>query len=263
MLLPGICLMPRDDRHCAAGPINPQLIMNSSAADPVYLSAAEQGRLIRDRKLSPVELMQACLARIERWNPVLCAYITVLAESAMAEARAAEREITAGRWRGPLHGLPFGVKDQLNTKGIRTTLGSRMLGDNVPDHDAAVIEKLKAAGAILIGKENLHEFGKGGHHRFCLRPAAQSLEHRVQPGEFIEWLGYRAGSGIHLGIPGRGYRRFDPQPGGGQRHRRPAPHIRPRQPLGRRDVRLDRRHHRPADAHGRGQCVVPAGDRRA
>jgi aspartyl-tRNA(Asn)/glutamyl-tRNA(Gln) amidotransferase subunit A len=130
--------------------------------ETVYLSAAEQGRLIRDRKLSPVELMQACLARIERWNPVLRAYITVCADSALAEARAAEQEIIAGRWRGPLHGLPFGVKDQLNTKDIRTTLGSRMLGDNVPDHDAAVIEKLKAAGAILIGKENLHEFGKGG-----------------------------------------------------------------------------------------------------
>ncbi len=136
--------------------------MNSSASDPVYLSAAEQGRLIRDRKLSPVELMQSCLARIERWNPVLRAYITVCAESALAEARVAERDIAAGRWRGPLHGLPFGVKDQLNTKGIKTTLGSRILADNVPDHDAAVIEKLKAAGAILIGKENLHEFGKGG-----------------------------------------------------------------------------------------------------
>lgn len=136
--------------------------MNPNSADPAYMSAAEQGRLIRDRKLSPVELMQSCLARIERWNPVLRAYITVCAESAMAEARVAEREIAAGRWRGPLHGLPFGVKDQLNARGIRTTLGSRMLGNNVPDHDAAVIEKLKAAGAILIGKENLHEFGKGG-----------------------------------------------------------------------------------------------------
>ena len=136
--------------------------MNSSSADPAYLSAVEQGRLIRDRKLSPVELMQACLTRIERWNPVLCAYITICAESAMAEARVAEREIAAGRWRGLLHGLPFGVKDQFNTKGIKTTLGSRILADNVPDHDATVIEKLKSAGAILIGKENLHEFGKGG-----------------------------------------------------------------------------------------------------
>jgi hypothetical protein len=101
--------------------------------------------LIRDRKLSPVELMQSCLARIERWNPVLRAYITVCAESAMAEAHLAERDIAAGRWRGPLHGLPFGVKDQLNSKGIKTTLGSRIMADHVPDHDAAVIEKLKPA----------------------------------------------------------------------------------------------------------------------
>lgn len=133
-----------------------------TADDLTLLSAAEQGRLIRERKLSPVELVRACLARIERWDPVLRAYITVCADAALESARAAEREITAGRWLGPLHGLPFGVKDQLNTRGIRTTLGSRVLAGNVPDHDATVIERLKAAGAILLGKENLHEFGKGG-----------------------------------------------------------------------------------------------------
>lgn len=136
--------------------------MPTCTIDVTFLSAAQQGRLIRERKLSPVELMQSCLARIERWNPVLRAYITVCADAALAAARDAEREIAAGHWRGPLHGLPFGVKDQLNTRGIKTTLGSRILADNVPDHDATVIERLKAAGAILIGKENLHEFGKGG-----------------------------------------------------------------------------------------------------
>ena len=126
------------------------------------LSASEQSRLIRDRKLSPVELMQASLARIERWDPMLRAYITVCGDAAMNAARVAEREIAAGRWRGPLHGLPFGVKDQLNTRDVLTTLGSKVLANNVPDHDATVIHRLKAAGAILIGKENLHEFGKGG-----------------------------------------------------------------------------------------------------
>ena len=139
-----------------------QIPKTMTAEQTEFLSAAEQGRLIRNRKLSPVELVQHCLDRIERWDPVLRAYITVCAESALAEARTAEREISAGRWRGPLHGLPFGVKDQLNSKGVLTTLGSRVLANNVPDHDAAVIERLKAAGAILIGKENLHEFGKGG-----------------------------------------------------------------------------------------------------
>ena len=133
-----------------------------TSADPTLLSASEQSRLIRERRLSPVELMQACLARIRRWDPLLRAYITVCADAALDAARIAEREIAAGQWRGPLHGLPFGVKDQLNTKGVLTTLGSKVLAGNIPDHDATVIQRLKAAGAILIGKENLHEFGKGG-----------------------------------------------------------------------------------------------------
>ena len=134
--------------------------------DLVFLSAAEQGRLIRARKLSPVELVRASLARIERYDGVLRAYITVLSDRALAQARDAEREIAAGNYRGPLHGLPFGVKDQLCTRGIRTTLGSTIMADYVPDHDAAAIERLQAAGAILIGKENLHEFGKGGTNVF-------------------------------------------------------------------------------------------------
>lgn len=133
-----------------------------SYSDLVFLSAAAQAKLVRQRAISPVDLVQACLARIERYDPVLRAYITVCAEQALAEARQAEREIAAGTYRGPLHGIPFGVKDQLCTRGIRTTVGSRIKADYVPDFDATVIARLKAAGAILIGKENLHEFGKGG-----------------------------------------------------------------------------------------------------
>ena len=132
---------------------------NPSISD---LSATEQSRLIHSKSLSPVELVRSCLARIERFNPLLRAYITGCADAALAAAGEAESEIMAGRSRGPLHGLPFGVKDQLYTAGIRTTLGSKVLADHVPDHDATVITRLKAAGAILIGKENLHEFGKGG-----------------------------------------------------------------------------------------------------
>jgi aspartyl-tRNA(Asn)/glutamyl-tRNA(Gln) amidotransferase subunit A len=137
-----------------------------SDADLVYLSAAEQGRLIRDRKLSPVELVRISLERIERYDPVLRACITVLADSAMAQARDAEREIQAGGWRGPLHGLPFGVKDQMHARGVPTTAGSRVLKGYVADTDATVIARLRAAGAILISKENLHEFGKGGTNVF-------------------------------------------------------------------------------------------------
>src|SRR5689334_1299718 len=133
----------------------------------IFLSAAEQGRLIRERKLSPVELVQACLDRIDRYDPVLRAYITVCADQALAQARQAEQEILGGNYRGPLHGLPFGAKDQLCTRGIRTTLGSRIMANHVPDFDATVITRLRVAGAVLIGKENLHEFGKGGTNVFA------------------------------------------------------------------------------------------------
>ncbi|MEN3352452.1 MAG: aspartyl-tRNA(Asn)/glutamyl-tRNA(Gln) amidotransferase subunit [Betaproteobacteria bacterium] len=136
------------------------------SADVHYLSAVEQARLIETRELSPVDLVRASLERIARYDAKLRAYITVCAEQALAEAKQAETDIAAGRYRGALHGLPFGVKDQLCTKDIRTTLGSRIHADYVPDHDATVIARLKAAGAILIGKENLHEFGKGGTHVF-------------------------------------------------------------------------------------------------
>jgi aspartyl-tRNA(Asn)/glutamyl-tRNA(Gln) amidotransferase subunit A len=131
-----------------------------------YLSAVEQAELIESRRISPVELVRSCLERIERYDGVLRAYITVCAESALDSAREAEGEIAAGRWRGPLHGLPFGVKDQICTRGVRTTLGSNVQSGRGMDFDAAVVERLKAAGAILIGKENLHEFGKGGTNVF-------------------------------------------------------------------------------------------------
>jgi aspartyl-tRNA(Asn)/glutamyl-tRNA(Gln) amidotransferase subunit A len=137
----------------------------AQTSDLHYLSASEQGELIRTRKLSPVDLVRASLERIERYDGALRAYITVCGEQAMDAAKRAEQDIARGNYRGPLHGLPFGVKDQLASRGIRTTCGSRAQA-NVPDLDAAVIERLKAAGAILIGKENLHEFGKGGTNVF-------------------------------------------------------------------------------------------------
>lgn len=112
--------------------------------------------------MSPVELVQIYLKRIESYDGILRAYITVLADRAVAQARIAEQDIARGNYRGVLHGIPYGVKDQLYTQGIRTTLGSRILQDYVPDHDATVIERLDATGAILLGKHNLHEFGKGG-----------------------------------------------------------------------------------------------------
>jgi aspartyl-tRNA(Asn)/glutamyl-tRNA(Gln) amidotransferase subunit A len=116
---------------------------------------------IRDGKLSPVELTRQMLARIDKLQPALNAYITVTADLALDQARRAEKEIREGNYRGPLHGIPYAAKDLFYTKGIRTTVGSKILTDFVPDFDAAVVEKLDAAGAILIGKAGLHEWAYG------------------------------------------------------------------------------------------------------
>src|SRR6202158_2143344 len=135
--------------------------------DIAFASIEEIGKLFRKRKLSPAELTKLMLARIERLNPKLNAYITVTAEVALAQAKKAERELFAPqgrkghRDRGPLHGIPISLKDNIYTKGIRTTAGSKILKDFIPLHDAVVWAKLQEAGAILLGKTNLHEFAYG------------------------------------------------------------------------------------------------------
>jgi aspartyl-tRNA(Asn)/glutamyl-tRNA(Gln) amidotransferase subunit A len=127
----------------------------------VHLSVTEASQLLRAQKISPVELVEAFLARIERIDDKIKSYLLVDAAGARAKAKAAEAEIKAGRWRGPLHGIPYGAKDTFYTKGLRTCANSRVFLDFVPDHDAAVIEKLDAAGAILLGKLNTWEYGTG------------------------------------------------------------------------------------------------------
>jgi aspartyl-tRNA(Asn)/glutamyl-tRNA(Gln) amidotransferase subunit A len=132
-----------------------------------FASIEEIGRLFRKRKISPVEITELMLARIERLNPKLNAYITVTTEVALAQAKKAESELFAPRGRknyrdrGPLHGIPISLKDNIYTEGIRTTAGSKILRDFVPEHDAQVVVRLKKAGAILLGKTNMHEFAYG------------------------------------------------------------------------------------------------------
>lgn len=133
----------------------------AASSDVVHLSIAEASRLIAARKLSPVELVGAFLARIEATQATLNTYITVLAEEAMEAARAAEAEIAAGHYKGPLHGIPFAVKDNYHVKGVRTTGGSRLMLDYVADETATTIENLCASGAILLGKLNTWEYGTG------------------------------------------------------------------------------------------------------
>jgi len=126
------------------------------------LSISEASELLRQKKLSPVELTSACLARIDQLNPTLNAFITVTYESAIAEARAAEAEIHKGNWRGRLHGIPIGLKDLIDTAGIKTTCGSALFADRIPTEDADVVQRLKRAGVVLIGKQNMQEFAYGG-----------------------------------------------------------------------------------------------------
>ena len=122
---------------------------------------ADTAELLRTKSVSPVELTQDCLTRIERLKS-LNAFITVTAESALEAAHQAEAEIMRGQWRGPLHGIPLALKDIIDTAGVLTTAASAVFKNRIPDQDAEVVRRLKAAGAVLLGKQNLHEFAYGG-----------------------------------------------------------------------------------------------------
>jgi aspartyl-tRNA(Asn)/glutamyl-tRNA(Gln) amidotransferase subunit A len=125
------------------------------------LDITELGPLLRERKLSPIELTEAYLDRIDRLDPRLNTYIRVLPEQARQAAREAEVEIGRGAWRGALHGVPVGIKDLFDVAGVPNTMGSKILRDNIPETDATVVARLKEAGAIVLGKHNLHEFAFG------------------------------------------------------------------------------------------------------
>jgi amidase len=133
-------------------------------------SLTEVAALIERREVSPVELTNAMLARIERLDGTLHGYLTVTAERALASARTAEAELARGVRRGPLHGVPIGVKDLCATRGVRTTCASGVFAQRVPDADATVVRRLEAAGAVLLGKLNLTEFALMGYHPSLPRP---------------------------------------------------------------------------------------------
>jgi len=129
-----------------------------------YLSLQDLSVQLRTGKISSVEVTRCILDRIHRMNPRLHAYLTVLDESALQHATQADEEIRAGNWRGPLHGVPIAVKDLCQTKGVLTTCASRVLRDWRPESNATVVERLEAAGAVLLGKLNLTEFAVGWYH---------------------------------------------------------------------------------------------------
>ena len=132
------------------------------ADDLHFLTIAEAAQLIRSRKLSPLEYADALLARVSALDPQLNAFITITTELAREQAQRAEAEIMAGRYRGPLHGIPYALKDIYNTRGILTSGGSRVCIDNIPSGDATTTRLLNEAGAVLLGKLQTHEFAHGG-----------------------------------------------------------------------------------------------------
>ena len=135
--------------------------MNPLALEEMTIS--EIAPLIKKKQLSPLELTRSYLERIEKLNPSLNAYLAITAKAALADAKKAEREIGQKKYRGPLHGIPISIKDNIATKGVVTTAGSKILADWVPDCDATVVERLKEAGAIILGKTNMHEWAKGSN----------------------------------------------------------------------------------------------------
>src|SRR6266545_5896341 len=132
-----------------------------AATELLTLTITELAPKIRAREVSPVELTEAALAQAERLQPTLGSFITLLHDAARKQAKEQEAAIMRGEYRGPLHGIPIGIKDNIATAGIRTTVGSKVLADYVPEEDAHVVRLCQAAGAIVVGKENLEEFAAG------------------------------------------------------------------------------------------------------
>jgi aspartyl-tRNA(Asn)/glutamyl-tRNA(Gln) amidotransferase subunit A len=167
------------------------------------MTIRQAGQLLQSRQLSPVELTRAFLRRIEHLDQTLQAYITVLSDRALAEARAAEAEILRGDYRGPLHGIPIALKDLYDTQGIRTTASSRVMANRIPSTDATTTARLAAAGSILLGKLAMHEFALGGPDPTCGFPLARNpwnLDHI--PGGSSSGSGAAVAAGLCMGSLG-------------------------------------------------------------
>src|SRR5206468_1994472 len=167
-----------------------------AASEILFKSVAELAPLLKARRLSPVELVRAFLDRIEAVNPKVNAFITVTGEQALHQARRAEQEITAGRYRGPLHGLPYATKDLVATKGIRTTNGSRVTFHWIPDHESTVTARLNEAGAILVGKLNLLEFAMGSGQNGLIGPTRNPWDLSHSPSGSSSGSGAAVGAGM-------------------------------------------------------------------
>ena len=244
--------------HLAASP-------RPMSAPPVP-SLAEASAGIADGTLSPVALCEQALARIAALEPTLNAFILLTADRARAAAATAEAEIKAGRSRGPLHGIPYALKDIYDVAGLPTTAHSRVLiGRNTPVADSDAAARLEAAGMVLLGKLATHEFARGGVRDDDLPfpPRQESVE----PAAFRRRLLLRLGRGRVLGHDGAGdglgYRRLHPAAGGLLRLRRAEADLWAAEPAGRGAAVLRHGPYRAADPHGRGLRPGDAGAGRA
>src|SRR6266568_1093463 len=216
--------------------------------DILYLSVHELGEQIRSRKISPVELTESYLARLEKLGPRLGAVATLTPDLAREQARAVEKEIATGHSRGPLHGIPYGAKDLLATRGIPTTWGAPPFKDQMFNYDATLINKLREAGAILVAKLAMIELAGGGGYN----DGNASLQ---GPSRCPYNLEHWAGGGGAIGARGvrdwLGDARLDHHPVGVFRRKRAASHLRPRQPPWSHGALVD---------HGQTRTDVPQRD---
>jgi aspartyl-tRNA(Asn)/glutamyl-tRNA(Gln) amidotransferase subunit A len=197
--------------------------------EALHLSLAAAAERVRAKEMSPVALAEAALARIEVTEPVLNAYALITADLALDAARKAEGEIAAGHYRGPLHGIPVAVKDLYDMEGLPTRCSSEVRHDHVARADSACVERLKAAGAVIVGKTHTHEFAYG----IMTPTTANPWNPERIPGGSSGGSGASvAARGCFMGL-GSDTGGLDPNPGGALRHGRPQADLRSGQPGGR------------------------------
>ena len=189
-----------------------------------FKTLTEIADAIELKEVSPLDVTEALLDRITELDGRLKSFATVTADHAMAQAKAAEREIVAGRYRGPLHGVPIAVKDLCFTEGVRTMGGTRVLADHVPDFDATVVKRLSDAGAVLLGKLNLTEAAVGGYHPDRDIPVNPWRADRW-PGASSSGSAVATAAGLCFASLGSDTGGSIPVPGGGMRSRRDQAHL--------------------------------------
>jgi Asp-tRNA(Asn)/Glu-tRNA(Gln) amidotransferase A subunit family amidase len=186
--------------------------------DIAFLTIAEIGRAYDTKELSPVEVTRALLDRIAAHDGKLNSFIRVTEDVALAEARTAERELMAGSRRGPMHGIPYGLKDIVETAGIPTTGHSKLRQDHVPGADAEIVRRLKNGGGVLLGKLATWEFASADRVSIAVAAGAQPVGPRPAAGRLVERARRGGRGGVHAGGDRHRHRRLDPRPSGVLRH---------------------------------------------